>query len=782
MICNIKEYDCWFQRRAEVPCARLLGSVGLLEQSLILENAAAELSALLTKNFAVLSAAAEGKDAGTLIGTIPVLNERLGLELPCTKTEGFVIRISDTRIIIAGQDETGALYGVYRFLALLALGKISVGTEIIDAPATPFRSLTHWDSISGDVIRGYAGRSLFYKNGRVDYDEQRVIDYARLLASIGINRLAIGGIFGPGPGELLITEAMLPDVARLAALFRPFGVKLLLNAKFSAPYTLGKLPTADPLDASVIDWWKERADLIYRYIPDLAGFVVKADSEMEPGPFDYGRNHAEGANAVAAALAPHGGELVWRCFVYNCVQDWRDQSIDRARAAYDMFKPLDGEFADNVLLQVKFGPYDFQVLEPVSPLFGALSKTRYTLELQVTQEYTGQQIDLCYLPYKWEQILDFDTHHDPRSTRSTMFPEVNMPILTVTTSYAGVGPETVENAVTKLLESQLVNLSGLSSISSVSSQESSTITLTFDYGSDLDAKANDVRDRIDLVRNRLPNDAGSPLIRQYNPNSTPTLRVAVQGGSTLRELLIAGTIAGVSAIPNVGLDHNWTGHPLVQANLYGYGRLCWDPRLSAELIAREWSALTFVDAGVADTVSELLLRSYPAYEKYNAPFGVCFMVTPAGHYGPNIEGYEFSPWGTYHRAGRFAIGIDRTSSGTGYVTQYAPENAAFFGDPATCPEQLILFFHRLRYDYVMKNNKTLLQNIYNTHFEGYDEVKQMLEMWKGLKDRLDEHTYSPVLARFERQLANAREWRDQINTYFWRKTGIADAQGRNIYE
>ncbi|MDR2418636.1 MAG: alpha-glucuronidase [Treponema sp.] len=666
MICNLKEYDCWFQRRACAPLARLLSSVGLLEQGLILENAAMELRALLTKNFAVLSLAAEGKDAGTLIGTIAGLNARLGLELPSTKAEGFVIKVSGARIIIAGQDEAGALYGIYRFLSLLALDKIDEGIEIIDAPATPFRSLTHWDNISGDVVRGYAGKSLFYKDGRVDYDEQRVIDYARLLASVGINRLAIGGIFGTGPGQLLITEAMLPDVARLAALFRPFGVKLLLNVKFSAPYTLGKLATADPLDAAVAAWWKERADLIYRYIPDLAGFVVKADSELEPGPFNYGRNHAEGANVLAVALAPHGGEVVWRCFVYNCVQDWRDRSIDRARAAYDIFKPLDGAFAGNVLLQVKFGPYDFQVLEPVSPLFGALSKTRYTLELQVTQEYTGQQIDLCYLPYNWERILGFDTRYGLRST--------------------------------------------------------------------------------------------------------------------LRELLVDGEIAGVGAIPNVGLDHNWTGHPLAQANLYGYGRLCWDPCLSAELIAREWSALTFVDARVADTVSGLLLRSYPAYEKYNAPFGVCFMVTPAWHYGPNIEGYEFSLWGTYHRADRFAIGIDRTATGTGYVTQYAPENAALFGDPATCPEQLILFFHRLRYDYVMKNGQTLLQNIYDTHFEGYDEVKQMLELWKGLKDWIDEPTYSQVLARFECQLANAREWRDQINTYFWRKTGVADAKGRKIYE
>jgi alpha-glucuronidase len=657
------EYDCWFQQRGGAEPAALLRSVGVLERGAVLEHAAAELRALLAKNFAIPSgAAAAGGEAGVLIGTIA----GLGLAYPDVKPEGFVIQAGKDRIVIAGADEMGALYGVYRFLALLALGRIKTGCTLVDAPASRFRAITHWDNISGDVVRGYAGKSLFYNNGRFEYDEQRIVDYARLLASIGINRLAIGGVFGPGPGGLIITEAMLPDAARLAALFRPFGVRLMLNVLFSAPYTLGRLPSADPLDPQVRAWWKERADLIYRYIPDLAGFVVKADSEHEPGPFDYGRTHAQGANAIAAALEPHGGELVWRCFVYNCAQDWRDQSIDRARAAYDIFKPLDGAFAGNVLLQIKFGPYDFQVLEPVGPLFGALSKTRYTLELQITQEYTGQQIDLCYLPYQWERILGFDTRRGPRST--------------------------------------------------------------------------------------------------------------------LRELLAAGAVSGVGAIPNVGLDRNWTGHTLAQANLYGYGRLCWNPRLSAEEIAREWSALTFADSAAAETVSALLMRSYPAYEKYNAPFGVCFMVTPGGHYGPNIEGYEFSSWGTYHRADRSAIGIDRSASGTGYAAQYAPENAALFGDPATCPEDLILFFHRLRYDYVMKNGKTLLQNIYDAHFKGYEEVQEMLAMWRSLKGRLDEHTYSSVLGRFEGQLANAREWRDQINTYFRRKTGIGDAQGRRIYE
>ncbi|MDR0302476.1 MAG: alpha-glucuronidase, partial [Treponema sp.] len=203
---------------------------------------------------------------------------------------------------------------------------------------------------------------------------------------------------------------------------------------------------------------------------------------------------------------------------------------------------------------------------------------------------------------------------------------------------------------------------------------------------------------------------------------------------------------------------------------------------TAKEIAQEWSVLSFGSGEAAQKIEEILLKSYPAYEKYNAPFGVCFMVTPNTHYGPNIEGYEFSRWGTYHRADKDAIGIDRTPSGTGYTTQYSPKNAALFADPSTCPENLILFFHRLRYNFKMKNGQTLLQNIYDTHFEGYDETAAMLEDWKGLKNSLESEVYESVLSRFERQLSNAREWRDQINTYFRRRTGIGDNKGRMIYD
>jgi alpha-glucuronidase len=235
-------------------------------------------------------------------------------------------------------------------------------------------------------------------------------------------------------------------------------------------------------------------------------------------------------------------------------------------------------------------------------------------------------------------------------------------------------------------------------------------------------------------------------------------------------------------VGNIGLDRNWTGHTLAQANLYGYGRLAWQPDLSPEEIAGEWAALSFGVGEAAETVKTMLLKSYPAYEKYNAPFGVCFMVNPNHHYGPSPEGYEFSRWGTYHRADRRAIGIDRTPAGTGYTDQYAPPNAAIFADPASCPEALILFFHRLPYDYIMKNGQTLLQNIYDAHFEGYDEAVGLLELWKALEGRTGGDCYAAVMSRLERQVENAREWRDVINTYFQRKTGILDAKGRKMYD
>jgi len=679
----LSEYNCWMQERiVENRAGLVLDNVYAQEAGDIARQAAEEfrlgIKRLLGFSPAVYTLDGEKKKDGVYLEVIGKPFSHPGLQAQNLAEGGFIIKGTGNDLIIAAQDESGLLYGVFHFLSLLARGKADRSLDIREAPASPLRMINHWDNTPGNVERGYAGQSLFFRDNRIDYDRDRVRDYARLLASIGINRISINNVNVRGTAKLLITEEYLPDLAALASIFRPFGIRLILGINFGAPWSLGKLPTADPLDPGVADWWKKRADLIYEYIPDLYGFIVKADSEGEPGPFQYNRNHADGANMLAKALKPHNGTVIWRCFVYNSQQDWRDHSQDRARAAYDHFMPLDGAFDDNVILQVKFGPYDFQVREPVSPLFGALKNTRHVMELQITQEYTGHQIDLCYLPWLWQDIMRFDTAHGPNHSIKEL-----------------IGPDE------------------------------------------------------------------DPIGSGKNGSSR---------------------IGGVAAVVNTGLDRNWTGHTLAQANLYGYGRIIWDPSLGAEEIAREWSELSFGPGDTAEKISGILLKSYPAYEKYNAPFGVCFMVTPGLHYGPNIEGYEFSRWGTYHRADAHAIGIDRTPSGTVYTGQYSPRNAAMFADPAACPENLILFFHRLRYDYVMKNGETLLQNIYDTHFKGCDEAAEMLEEWKGLKNSLPEEVYNSVLSRFERQLVNAREWRDQINTYFWRKTGIADKKGRKIYD
>jgi len=662
----LKEYDCWLQERKVTAQIKVPEVIYAQKGGEVCKTAVKELSNGINR----------------LLGFFPKVQKKADLKSSgiflefdsYLKPESFSISITENQILICAADDCGLLYGVFRFLFLLAQGKIKHGLQINETPASPLRMINHWDNFDGTVERGYAGGSLFYKDGNFDFNSKRIEDYARLLASTGINRLSINNVNVRANAKLLITEKYLKEAAKLAAIFRKYGIRLFISINFGAPWSLGKLPTADPLDEKVCAWWKERASIIYKYIPDLAGFLVKADSEGEPGPFQYERTHADGANMLAKAVKPFGGEIVWRCFVYNCQQDWRDHSFDRARAAYDHFKPLDGAFLENVIFQIKFGPYDFQVREPVTPLFGALLKTRHVMELQITQEYTGHQIDLCFLPHVWQDIVRFDIVNNENTERKFR-----------------------------------------------------------------------IMDLIGKYKEGLSN------------------------------------IEGFASVVNVGLDNNWTGHTLAQANLYGYGRLTWNPQLSAKEIAQEWCALSFGEGETAKKIENILLNSYPAYEKYNAPFGVCFMVTPNSHYGPNIEGYEFSRWGTYHRADANAIGIDRTPSGTGYTEQYSKENAAIFRDASRCPENLILFFHRLRYDYKMKNGQTLLQNIYDTHFEGFDETFKMAEDWKSLKDSLEEEVYKSVLSRFEMQLINAKEWRDQINTYFFRKTGIPDGKNRLIF-
>jgi alpha-glucuronidase len=593
------------------------------------------------------------------------------------------------RLAVIGGDDVGCLYGAFALLRLIGTGAPLPEEPVRGAPAAPLRMLDHWDDISGDVERGYAGSSIFFVDGEVTRNLARVREYGRLLASIGVNALAINNVNVHRPAVALLTDRHLDAIADVAATLHPFGVRLALSVNFASPILLGELPSADPDDRDVARWWRETVAKVYAHVPNLLGFVVKASSEGQPGPHSYGRSQAAGANVIAAALEPFGGVVLWRAFVYDCEQDWRDAVTDRAKAAFDEFVPLDGAFAANVAVQIKNGPMDFQVREPASPLFGAAPNTSKLLEVQLTQEYTGQQVHLCYLVPAWKRVLDFDTH---------------------------------------------------------AFGEGSTVC-------DL------------VVRGR------------YEAASSPATAEGGQPPST------GAPIAGMVGVANVGDERNWTGHLLAQANLYGFGRLAWQPSLDAEVIAREWSQLTFgLDEAVTEVVTSMLMRSLQAYECYTSPLGLGWMVTPHVHYGPAPEGYEYSRWGTYIRADRDAIGVDRgVAQGTGFTAQYHEPWRSVFEDRARCPQELLLFFHRLPYEYVLPSGTTLVQHVYDTHFGGVETVADFIEQWQSLERRVDPVRFGSVQRRLRIQLASAEQWRDVINAYFHRYSGVADERGRPLF-
>jgi alpha-glucuronidase len=578
-----------------------------------------------------------------------------------------------TRAKIEAGDCSGLLYGAFRLIFLAMRGALTKDMDLSETPTNKIRMLDHWDNGDGSVERGYSGASIFFERGRLKKRLDRVASYARLLASIGVNAIAPNNVNVHATETRFITDPYLPDLARLAGVLRPWGIRLFVSVNFASPLSLGELDTADPLDPRVAAWWKARADAIYRAVPDFGGFLVKADSEGRPGPFSYGRSHAEGANMLAKALKEHGGLVMWRCFVYNCRQDWRDRSIDRAKAAYEHFKPLDGAFEPNVLLQIKNGPMDFQPREPVSPLFGGMRKTNQLLELQVTQEYLGQQRHACFLPSQWSLYLNSDLRVDGRP--------------------------------------------------------------------------------------------GTTLAR-------------IASGEVM-----ARPLGGITGVSNVGMDANWTGHDLAQANLYGFGRLAWDPSITPEAIASEWVAMTFrLGAKEEASLVKLLLSTWKAYEDYSAPLGVGWMVNQHHHYGPNPDGYEYDRWGTYHFADRDGVGVDRSvATGTGYAGQYHSELAATYESLERCPDELLLFFHHVPYGHVLKSGKTVIQHIYDSHFDGAEAAATFLEAWSRLEGSVDPGRFEAIKARFEHQKDHAREWRDIINTYFYRKSGVPDEKGRKIY-
>jgi alpha-glucuronidase len=330
-------------------------------------------------------------------------------DIPALADDGFILKTVQsggrTHIVVAGANDRGVLYGTFELLRIMALHQPIQALDVREEPYAPIRFLNHWDNLDGTIERGYAGKSIFWDNGHIVGEWSRVRDYARLMASVGINGCSINNV---NADVRVIAPEYLPEVARVAAEFRKWGVRLLISLDFASPRKIGGIETFDPLDPQAVAFWEQKIDEVYRAIPDLAGFVLKADSEGRLGPSEYGRTHADAANAIARALQPHGGVLFYRGFVYDHKMDWRNLKNDRATAAYNNFHKLDGLFADNVIIQIKHGPIDFQVREPPSPLFGGLSRTNQAIELQITQEYLGQQRHLVYIVPMWKEVLDFD--------------------------------------------------------------------------------------------------------------------------------------------------------------------------------------------------------------------------------------------------------------------------------------------------------------------------------------------------------------------------------------
>jgi alpha-glucuronidase len=646
----------------------------LLGKSPILQTAQQELATGVEKMLRhALKSSGSIKGSAIVLGTIrEVNNVAPSLQPPSPlQADGYWLTTAQIRhsqcLVIAAANDRGVLYGVFALLSKIARGESLAGINEVQNPYAPIRWVNQWDNLDGRIERGYGGQSIFFADGKVRSDLTRAGEYARLLASIGINGCTINNV-NAAPGVL--EDDFIAQVKRIADVFRPWGVQMSMSVDLSSPKLIGGLDTFDPVDPRVGEWWRKKVDGIYRQIPDFGGFVVKADSEGRSGPSAYGRTHADAANVIARALKPHGGVVFYRAFVYNHHLDWRDPKNDRAKAAYDNFHPLDGKFDDNAIVQIKNGPIDFQVREPVSPLFAGLRSTSEAIELQITQEYTGQQKHVCFLVPMWKEVLDFDMRVDG-------------------------GPTPVK----------------------------------------------------DLVSGRV----------FHRP------------------------VGGFVGVANVGLDANWLGSPLGLANLYGFGRLAWNPGLSSETIVDEWTRLTFGnDPQMVKTIANLQLSSWQVYESYTGPLGAGTLTNIVGnHYDPGPESSEENGWGQWHRADHHGIGMDRTmETGTGYIGQYPPEVQKTYESLATCPDNLLLFFHHVPYTYALHSGKTVIQHVYDSHYDGADRARDFVAEWKTLEGRVDPERYRDILSRFEFQAGEAVKWRDAICRWIYGLSGIPDQRQR----
>lgn len=526
--------------------------------------------------------------------------------------------------------------------------------QLINAEKFELRLLNHWDNPDGTIERGYAGRSIWKweeipagKKQMPATLKSRYEEYGRINQAYGINGTVLNNV---NAKPMMLSRPMLQKTAKIADILRPYGIKVYLSINFASPKALGELNTADPLDTRVQAWWKKKADEIYKLIPDFGGFLVKANSEGEPGPMDYGRTHVDGANMLADALRPHGGIVMWRAFVYSA------KGGDRANQAYEEFIGFDGMFKDNVIIQIKNGPIDFQPREPVSPLFFALKKTKMMVEFQITQEYTGGSIQTCFLAPMWREF--FDT--------------------------------------------------------------------------------------LNMVEDRQP-------------------------------------IVGVAGVANIGDADNWTANDLAMANWYAFGRLANDSEASSREIAEDFLSENFSkDPRFVRPMTQLLLKSREAVVDYMMPLGLHHIFAGGHHYGPepwcNPKGWR-EDWlpRFYHRADTIGIGFNRTdhdepclagSEGSNNVGQYPEPLRTLYNNIGTCPENLLLWFHHVKWDHTMSNGLSLWDNLCYSYDRGVRQAHDFVTTWMAVKPYVKEDVYQRQLTRFQRQAKDAQWWRDACLLYF----------------
>ena len=546
--------------------------------------------------------------------------------------DGFTISGTDNQLVITARHDIGLLYGAYEALRLQATE--TPVKEQSQQPKFKLRLLNHWDNLDGSIERGYAGESIFEW---FHLDEELIREYARANASIGINGSVLNNV---NASPKMLTKEYLKEVKKIADILRPYGIRVYLSINFATPMALGGTKTADPKNNSVRRWWKNKAREIYRMIPDFGGFLVKANSEGQPGPGDYHRSHADGANMLADALAPYKGIVMWRCFVYGA----NHKGEDRVKQAVSEFKPLDGKFRKNVILQTKNGPLDFQPREPYSPVFDQIRETPNMVELQITQEYLGQSKHLVYLAPMWKEFFQY------------------------------IEPD---------------------------------------------------------------------------------------------------WLAGIAGVANIGKDANWCGHHFSQANWYAFGRLAWNPDLTSEQIAREWLEQTFsTDENFVFLISTVMEESREACVSYMMPLGLHHIFKFDHHYGPEPDGFkkeypiEWCPV-YYHQADKDGVGFNRSSTGTNAVSQYREPYASQYDKLETCPENLLLWFHHLPWDYKMKDGSTLWESLQYHYNQGVIMTETYQNLWHNkMKAYVDEQRWREVDERLKIQVENAREWRDVCLGYF----------------